>query len=107
MVNDIADVLYWLQEIDFPVPLQCTYNVVVRNLLRICINDDEHIHPFKAHFQLAIFAMLILFQTYFGQYDITSLASARAYLEAHWGNQMFLNPFKNVLLDAYENLIGT
>jgi hypothetical protein len=56
---------------------------------------------------LAIFATLILIQTYFGQDDITSLALARAYLEAHWGNQISLNPFKNLLLDAYKNLIGT
>jgi hypothetical protein len=100
MVNDIADVLYWLQEIDSPVPLRCTYNVMERNLLRVCINDDEHIHRYEAHSQLAIFATLILFRTYFGQDDITSLALARAYLEAHWGKQMSLNPFKNVLLDA-------
>jgi hypothetical protein len=60
MVNDIADALYWLKEIDSPVPLRCTYNNVARNRLCVCINDDEHIHPYEAHSQLAIFATLIL-----------------------------------------------
>jgi hypothetical protein len=67
MVNNIADALYWLQEIGSPGPLRCTYNVVGRNLLCVNINDDEHIHPYEAHSKLAIFATLILFQTYFDQ----------------------------------------
>jgi hypothetical protein len=107
MVNDIADALYWLQEIDSPVPLRCTYDIVAKNLLRVCINDDEHIHPYEAHSWLAIFATFILLRTYFSLDDSTSLASARAYLEACWGNRLSVNPFKIVLLDAYENLIGT
>jgi hypothetical protein len=107
MVNDIADALYWLQEMDSPVPLRCTYNVVARNLIRVCINDDEHIHPFEAHSRLAILATFILLQTYFAQDDCTSLASATAYLEARWGNRLSLNHFKSILIDAYENLIGT
>jgi hypothetical protein len=62
MVNDIADALYWFQEMDSP---------------------------------------------YFAQDDCTSLASATAYLEARWGNRLSLNHFKSILIDAYENLIGT
>jgi hypothetical protein len=92
MVNDITDALYWLQEIDSPVSLRCTYNVIARNLLCVCINDGEHIHPYEAHSQLALFATFILLRTYFGQDDSTSLALARAYLEAHWGNRLSLNP---------------
>jgi hypothetical protein len=57
-----------------PVRINHHYYVVARNLLCVCINDDDHIQPYEAHFQLAIFATLILFQTYFSQDEITSLA---------------------------------
>jgi hypothetical protein len=49
IIDDIADFLYWLQELDLPMHLRCIYNVVARNLLRVCIEDEEHIHPFQAH----------------------------------------------------------
>jgi hypothetical protein len=62
MVNNIADALYWLQEIDSPVPLWCTYNIVVRKLLRVCINDDEHIHPFEAHLVWPFLLLLYCFK---------------------------------------------
>jgi hypothetical protein len=45
LVNDIADTLYWLQDIESPMHLRCIYNVVARNLLRVCILDEEHNHP--------------------------------------------------------------
>jgi hypothetical protein len=60
MVSDIADALYWLQEIDSPISLRCTYNVIARNLLHVCTNGYEYKHPYKTHSQLAIFVTFII-----------------------------------------------
>jgi hypothetical protein len=54
LVDDIADTMCWLHNINSPMHLRCIYNVVAKNLLRVCIMDEENIHPFDAHHQLAV-----------------------------------------------------
>ena len=45
--------------------LRCIYNSVATNLLRVCIVDEAHIHPFDAHYQLALIATYALIQMNF------------------------------------------
>jgi len=45
MVNDIADALYWLQVVNSLLALWCTDNIIVKNLLQVCVVDEDHIHP--------------------------------------------------------------
>jgi hypothetical protein len=97
MVNDIADALYWLQDFLSPPVLRCTQNVIAKNLLRVCIVDEEHIHPFDAHFKLAIFAVHVLFYTHWNELEISAI---RIYVEQRWGQEISSVEFKSVLLQA-------
>jgi hypothetical protein len=99
MVNDIADALYWLEDVDSPLVLRCTYNVIVKNLLQICIVDEDHIHPLQVHCDLAKFAIYVLFQTYLDQCDAVTSASVIGYIQSHFGHQISSMKFKNILID--------
>ena len=61
MVNDIADALYWLQVVNSLLALWCTDNIIVKNLLQVCVVDEDHIHPLQVHYELAEFATYVLF----------------------------------------------
>jgi hypothetical protein len=50
IVDDVADFLYWLQDVNSPMHLRCIYNAFATNLLRVCCKNDKHIHPLDAHF---------------------------------------------------------
>jgi hypothetical protein len=51
IINDIADALYWLQDVNLLMVLWCTYNVIANNLLHFYIIDEQHRYPFEAHFR--------------------------------------------------------
>lgn len=97
MVNDIADALYWLQNILSPPLLRCTHNAIAKNLLRVCIVDEDHIHPFDAHFKLAMIAVHVLFNTHWNEVEISTI---RIYVELRWGREISTVKFKDVLLQA-------
>ncbi len=102
LVNDIADTLYWLQDIESPMHLRCIYNVVARNLLRVCILDEEHIHPLDAHRRLALIATYVLIRTHiYPAHDPTFLTTISSYLEFRWGQQIRLVHFKDTIKEMY------
>ena len=102
LVEDIADTLYWLQEIESPMHLRCIYNVVARNLLRVCILDEEHIHPLDAHRHLAVIATYVLVRTHINPiHDPTILPLVSSYIEFRWGQQIHLVHFKNIISEMY------
>ena len=105
LVDDIADALIWLLD-DAPIPLRCTYKVVANNLLRVCIINDDHIHPFEAHFRLTMVASTILIHKYFSHEDDAMIEqSVKDYVRLHWGHRISLVPFKSILLDIYNHLM--
>ncbi len=103
IINNIADFLYRLQELDSSIHLRCIYNIVAKNLMRVCIEDEDHIHPFQAHLRLAITSGSILINNHFRQTIIQSLPSVRGYLESQWGERISLIPFKDIIIDFYDN----
>jgi len=50
IINDVADVLYWLHDVNSPMVLWSIYNVLAYHLLHVCTVDEQHIHPSEAHF---------------------------------------------------------
>jgi hypothetical protein len=105
VVDDVADTLYWLQDVNSPMHLRCVYNVLAKNLLRVGIMDDNHIHPSMAHFQLAVVACFVLISTHLGlSNDQFLLPSIKGYLERRWGDQLTLVPFRNIIIDFYDTL---
>ena len=107
LVDDIADTLYWLQDVNSPVHLRCIYNIVAKNLLRVCILDEAHIHPLDAHYRLALLATYVLIQTHVHpahddyNYFLTSVPS---YFELRWGHRLNLVPFRDIITDIYAYL---
>jgi hypothetical protein len=97
MVDDIADALYWLHGIFSPPLLRCTHSVIAKNLLRVCIVDEEHIHPFEAHLKLGMIAIHVLFNTHWNELPISAI---RSYIELRWGQEISSVGFKRVLLQA-------
>jgi hypothetical protein len=97
MVDDIADALYWLQGIFSPPLLRCTHSVIAKILMRVCIVDEEHIHPFEAHFQLGMIAIHVLFNTHWNELPRSAI---RSYIELRWGQEISSVGFKRVLLQA-------
>jgi len=107
LVNDIADTLYWLQDIECPMYLQCIYNVIPRNLLRVCILGEEHIPPLDAHRRLALIATYVLIRTNVypahvnPAHDPTFLTTISSYLEFRWGRKIRFVHFKDVITEMY------
>jgi hypothetical protein len=97
MVDDIADALYWSQGIFSPPLLRYTHSVIVKNLLRVCIVDEEHIHPFEAHLKLRMIAIHVLFNTHWNELPVLAI---RSYVELHWGQEISSVGFKRALLQA-------
>ena len=97
IVDDIADALYWLQGIFSPPLLRCTHNLISKNLLRVCIVDEEHIHPLEAHFILATIAVHVLFNTHWNELPVSAI---RDYVDLRWGREISSAKFKSVLLQA-------
>jgi hypothetical protein len=103
MVNDIADALYWLQGINAPLMLRCTYNVLAKNLLHICIVDKLPIHPLVEHFKLAKMASYVMFQTYFGISDADCLELVTEYIQSRYSSSKISTvPFKIFLIDLLQ-----
>jgi len=106
MVNDIADALYWLQDISSPHLLQCAYNVIAKNLLHSIIVDKDHTNPLESHFQLAKIVTFVLFKTYVGFNDAASLLRAvTEYFQLHWGSRISTAQFQNTLIDLLQEVI--
>jgi hypothetical protein len=102
LVDDITDTLYWLQEIESPMHLQCIYNVVARNLLRVCIMDEEHIHPLDAHRQLTLRATHVLVHNHINPAHYGNiLPIVSSFLEFCWGQQIHLFNFKSIITEMY------
>jgi hypothetical protein len=97
IVDDVADALYWLQGVFSPPLLRCTHNVITKNLLRVCIVDEEHIHPLEAHFILATIAVHVLFNTHWNELPVSAI---RDYVDLRWGREISSAKFKSVLLQA-------
>jgi len=97
MVDDIADALYWLHGIFSPPLLRCTHSVIAKNLLRVCIVDEEHIHPFEAHLKLGMIAIHVLFNTHWNELPVLAI---RSYVELRWGQEISSVGFKRALLQA-------
>jgi hypothetical protein len=106
LVDDIADTLSWLQEINSPMHLRCIYNAVSFNLLRVCILDEAHIHPLDAHYELALIATDILIQTHFpAEFDGNIIAWVSSHLDFCWGHhRLHLVPFSTIIRDIYAYL---
>jgi hypothetical protein len=98
MVNDVADTLYWLQDVNLPMHLCCVYNILAKNLLWFGIMDDDHIHPSLAHFQLEVVSCFVLIMHLGLSNDRFLLPSIKGYLERRWGDQLILVPFRNIIL---------
>jgi hypothetical protein len=97
IINDIADFLYWLQELYLPMHLRCIYYVVAKNLICVCIEDEDHIHPFQAHHRLmAITYGCVLINYHFWYTIIKSGPSMRGDHESQWGERLSLVPFNNI-----------
>ncbi len=107
LVDNIADTLYWLQGINSLMHLRCIYNSVAKNLLRVCIVDEAHIHPFDAHYHLALIATYALIQMNFRHPEHNHnniLAAVPSYLELRWGQGINLVPFRDIIIDIYAYL---
>jgi hypothetical protein len=63
IINDVADALYWLQDVYLPMVLRSTYNVLTYHLLHVCILNEQHIHPSDTQFWLAAINVTHYFET--------------------------------------------
>ncbi len=52
-VNDIAEALPWILW-EAPHPVVCAYPAFAKNLYRVCMINNHHIHPYEAHFILTM-----------------------------------------------------
>jgi len=67
------------------------------SFLRVCIVDEEHIHPLEAHFILATIAVHVLFNTHWNELPVSAI---RDYVDLRWGREISSAKFKSVLLQA-------
>jgi hypothetical protein len=66
--------------------------------------DEAHIHPFDAHYQLALIATYALIQTNFRHPEHNHnniLAAVPSCLELRWGQGINLVPFRDITIDIY------
>jgi hypothetical protein len=109
IVEDIADALCWLRESDSPIHLRCIYNTVAENLSRVCPWSHNHMHPYSAHFNLAVFAGCDIARVFLHgrnlPYNNAVYPAILDYVGNRWGEREIIRiDFKIVLIDLYENM---
>ena len=88
LVNDIADSLGWLLW-EAPFPLAVSYATIAINLRYVCeCNNNGHIHPFEAHFQLTMVAMSNIMLAFLPSQHDNALNMLGFYLGELWGHRM-------------------
>jgi hypothetical protein len=106
LVNDIADSLGWLLW-EAPFPLAVLYATIAINLHYVCeCNNNGHIHPFEAHFELTMVTMGNIMLAFLpSQYD-NAVNMLRFYLGECWGHRISFAGFKDLLCNSYAFIIS-
>jgi hypothetical protein len=109
IVDDVADALGWLCTGNSPIQLRCIYDSVAVNLLRVCPRSRNHLHPYSAHFKLAVIAGCDIARIYLHgrnlAYNDAVYRAILDYVTNRWGErEIFRVNFKEVLIDLYNNM---
>jgi hypothetical protein len=104
LVNDIAESLPWLLW-EAPFPLTTCYTLIAINLLNVCeFNNNGHIPPREAHFQLTMFAMGNIMHAFSSAHHGNAMIMLRYYIGERWGQRISFVNFRCLLLESYSFL---
>jgi hypothetical protein len=108
IVDDIADSLSWLLEVEV-FPLSLFYRLVVTQLLLVCDwQSPFHIHPYDAHYKIILFVARNFLQKYFAPcifHEAVDLVTI--HLRESWGARITFGGFQNILMEVLEMIFNT
>jgi hypothetical protein len=101
-VNDIAEALTWILW-EAPHPLVCGYPAIAKALYRVCVINNNHIHPNEAHFILTMIAGANVLSANLRDQDGFDIAMGflERYLNDSYGQRIRYIGFKQLVLDSY------
>ncbi len=104
-VNDIAESLPWILW-EAPNPVVCAYPAIAKNLYRVCVINNNHIHPHEAHFLLTMIAGANILQAYLCTQDGFGIVMGflERHLNDHYGQRIRYIGFKQLVLDSFSFL---
>jgi len=98
IVNDIAEAMSWLLEVDF---LQCLYGPVAKNLFLVCDwLSPDHINPYDAHLHISlVVANIILYRSFRQEIIGDAMDLIKLHVSERWGERITFAGFRNIIVE--------